>query len=33
MPNVKEHFVGIDIAKDWFDVAILGKNGQGNLPA
>lgn len=25
MPNAKEHFVGIDIAKDWFDVAILGE--------
>jgi transposase len=25
MPNAKEHFVGIDIAKDWFEVAILGE--------
>lgn len=25
MTIVKEHFVGIDIAKDWFDVAILGE--------
>ena len=25
MPNAKEHFVGIDIAKDWFDVALLGE--------
>jgi transposase len=25
MPNDKEHFVGIDIAKDWFDVAVLGE--------
>jgi transposase len=25
MPNDKEHVVGIDIAKDWFDVAILGE--------
>lgn len=25
MPNVKEHFVGIDIAKDWFDVAVVGE--------
>ena len=25
MPNVKEHFVGIDVAKDWFDVAVLGE--------
>ena len=25
MTNVKEHFVGIDIAKDWFDVAKLGE--------
>jgi transposase len=25
MPNAKEHFVGIDVAKDWWDVAILGE--------
>ena len=25
MPNDKEHFVGIDVAKDWFDVAVLGE--------
>ena len=25
MPNAKEHVVGIDIAKDWFDVAVLGE--------
>ena len=25
MPNAREHFVGIDISKDWFDVAVLGK--------
>lgn len=25
MPNDKEHYVGIDIAKDWFEVAILGE--------
>ncbi len=25
MPNVKKHFVGIDVAKDWFDVAVLGE--------
>ncbi len=25
MPNDKEHYVGIDIAKDWFDVAVLGE--------
>ena len=25
MPNAKEHFVGIDISKDWFDVAVLGE--------
>src|SRR5512134_1521744 len=25
MPNDKEHFVGIDVAKDWFDVAMLGE--------
>lgn len=25
MPNDKAHFVGIDVAKDWFDVAILGE--------
>ena len=27
MPNDKEHFVGIDISKDWFDVAVLGEKG------
>jgi transposase len=25
MPNNKEHFVGIDVAKDWFDMAVLGE--------
>ncbi len=25
MPNDKEHFMGIDIAKDWFDGAVLGE--------
>jgi transposase len=25
MPNDKEHFVGIDVSKDWFDVAIFGE--------
>ena len=25
MPNDKEHFVGIDVAKDWFDMAVLGE--------
>ena len=25
MPNVKEHFVGIDVSKDKLDVAVLGK--------
>jgi transposase len=25
MPNTKEHFVGIDVAKDWMDVALLGE--------
>ncbi len=25
MPNDKEHYVGIDMAKDWFDVAVLGQ--------
>jgi hypothetical protein len=25
MPNTKEHFVGIDVAKDWFDIAVLGE--------
>jgi transposase len=25
MPNDKEHFVGIDISKDWFDVAVVGE--------
>jgi transposase len=27
MPNDEEHFVGIDISKDWFDVAVLGEKG------
>ncbi len=27
MPNDKEHYVGIDISKDWFDVAVLGEKG------
>lgn len=25
MPNDKAHFVGIDVSKDWFDVAVLGE--------
>jgi transposase len=25
MPNAKAHFVGIDVAKDWLDVAVLGE--------
>ena len=25
MTNGKEHFVGIDVAKDWFDVAVVGE--------
>jgi transposase len=25
MPNDKEHYVGIDMSKDWFDVAVLGE--------
>jgi transposase len=25
MPNDKEHVVGIDMSKDWFDVAVLGE--------
>jgi transposase len=25
MPNEKAHVVGIDVAKDWFDVAVLGE--------
>jgi len=25
MPNDKEHFVGIDVAKEWFEVAVLGE--------
>jgi transposase len=25
MTNAKKHFVGIDVAKDWFDVAVLGE--------
>ena len=25
MPNEKEHVVGIDVSKDWFDVAVLGE--------
>jgi len=28
MPNTKEQFVGIDVSKDWFDVAILGPKGR-----
>jgi transposase len=31
MPNDKEHFVGIDVAKDWFDVAILGEKRTKQL--
>jgi transposase len=27
MPNDKEYFVGIDVAKEWFDVAVLGEKG------
>jgi transposase len=27
MPNDKEHFVGIDVSKDWLDVAVLGEKG------
>jgi hypothetical protein len=25
MPNDEEHYVGIDVSKDWFDVAVLGE--------
>jgi transposase len=28
MPNVKEHFMGIDVAKDWLDVAVLGEKNM-----
>jgi transposase len=28
MPNVKEHFVGVDVAKDWLDVAVLGEKSM-----
>jgi transposase len=31
MPNAKEHFVGIDVAKDWFDVAVMGERGTRQL--
>ena len=41
MPNDKEHFMGIDVGKDWFEMAVLGekntvpvantKSGIGNL--
>ena len=31
MPNEKEHFVGIDMSKDWFDVAVLGQKGTKQL--
>ena len=31
MPNEKEHFVGIDIAKDWFDIAVLGEKRTKQL--
>jgi transposase len=32
MPNDKEHFVGIDVAKDWFDVAVLGEKRTRQFP-
>jgi transposase len=28
MPNVKEHFVGVDVAKDWLDIAVLGEKSM-----
>ena len=31
MPNNKKHIVGIDISKDWFDVAILRQKGTRRL--
>jgi transposase len=31
MPNAKEHYVGIDMSKDWFDVAILGQKSTKQL--
>ena len=27
MPNAKAHFAGIDVSKDWLDVAVLGEKG------
>jgi transposase len=31
MTNAKKHFVGIDVAKDWFDVAVLGEKKTTQL--
>lgn len=31
MPTNKEHFVGIDVAKDWFDMAVLGEENTVQL--
>lgn len=31
MTNGKEHFVGIDVAKDWFDVAVLGEKNAAQF--
>lgn len=31
MPNDKAHYVGIDVAKDWFDVAVLGEKRTKQL--
>jgi len=31
MPNDKEHFMGIDVAKDWFDLAVLGEKNTAQF--
>src|SRR5512134_3344178 len=31
MPNEKEHFAGIDVSKDWLDVAVLGEKRTKQL--
>jgi transposase len=32
MPNDKEHFMGIDMSKEWFDVAVLGEKRTKQYP-
>ena len=31
MPNDKEHFVGVDVSKEWFDVAVLGEKNTAQF--